>query len=164
MSTGASALSPPRLTPRASARGRRRSAAPLSYLEAQEIHPALPALGPRTALLPPPLGRATSRSAPLLSSLGVSVNGVSHAFGKFRGNISNITILLWILLCHLEGRIEYCPIAPVPYSRRTLTWGWERHPTASTGPGGTDGNNENSRQAAAQERKQDLDFVEPVED
>ena len=82
VSAGASALSP-LASPRARARGRRRSAAPLSYLEAQEIHPALPALGPRTALLPPPLGRATSRSAPLLSSLGVSVNGVSHA-GKFR--------------------------------------------------------------------------------
>ena len=69
--------------PPARARGRRRSAAPLSYLEAQEIHPALPALGPRTALLPPPLGRATSRSASLLLG-GFSERGFPRVAGKFR--------------------------------------------------------------------------------
>ena len=64
------------------------------------ILPSLPSVLALLSFLPPSVGPPR---APLLSSLGVSVNGVSHAFGKFRGNISNITILL----CHLEGRIEF---------------------------------------------------------
>ena len=142
----------PRLTPRARVEG---GAAQRHYLTLKPkkfILPSLPSVLALLSFLPPSVGPPR---APLLSSLGVSENGVSHAFGKFREISQNIS---YDSACCVTERAA----SSLPNSTGSVLETYSHLGVGETPHrqhrSRRDGNNENSRQAAAQERKQDLDF------